>query len=108
MNAADLTDSSASTPRYEHRDLVIPLEATSLLPGLDVQAQYVGRATAALADALRSGWHAEDPTDWASMRRSGRLNGHMGHGFLGIGDPRYIYDSVTIRLTRRLPADKAN
>jgi hypothetical protein len=112
LNAPDLNASSATpapqTLRREYQDLVIPLNATSLVPGLEVQDQYQGRATAALADARLTGWHAEDPTDWASIRRAGRLKGHIGHGFLGIGDPRYVYDSVTIRLTRHVSMHHVN
>lgn len=93
---------AAQSLRCEYQDLIIPLDGTSRLPGLELQDQYEGRAYAALADAGLTGWHAEDPTDWASIRRTGRLKGHIGHGLLGMGDPRYVYESVTIRLTRRL------
>ena len=97
------TPVAAPTLRYEYRDLVIPLNATSLIPGLELQDRYAGRANAALADARLSGWHAAEPTDWAAIRRTGRLAGHIGHGFLGLGDPRYVYESVTIRLARQIP-----
>jgi hypothetical protein len=112
LTASDLNASAPAPPaqtlRCEYQDLVIRLHATSLVPGLVLQDQYEGRAHAALAEALLPGWHAEDPTDWASVRRTGRLKGHIGHGFLGIGDPRYVYESVTIRLTRHVPMHHIN
>ena len=67
--------SAAQTFRCEYLDLVIPLNANSLVPGLVLQDQCEGRAHAALAGDRLTGWQAEDPTGWASIRRTGRLKG---------------------------------
>ena len=67
------------------------------------EERYQGRVQEAVARAHLEGWHAEDPIDWASTRQAGRLTGHMGRGFLGFGQPRYVYEFVTIRLTRNVP-----
>jgi hypothetical protein len=89
-------------------DLVIPLNATSRLSSAALEERYQGRVQEALARARLEGWHAEDPIDWASTSQAGRLTRRMGRGFLGLGQPRYVYESVTIRLTRHVPMRHAN
>ncbi len=108
MKPADSGSTAAQTLRCEHMDLVIALNTTSRLPSAALEDRYEGRVREALARARLEGWHAEDPIDWASTRQAGRLTGHMGRGFLGLGQPRYVYKSVTIRLTRHVPMRHAN
>ncbi len=108
MKPADSGNTAAQTLRCEHIDLVIPLNATSRLSSVALEEWYEGRVREALAHARLEGWHAEDPIDWASTRRAGRLTGHMRRGFLGLGQPQYVYESVTIRLTRHVPMRHAN
>ena len=62
LKATHPAGSTAQTFQCEYLDLVIPLNASSLVPGLVLQDQYEGRAHAGLADARLTGWHAQDPT----------------------------------------------
>jgi len=60
---------AAQTPRCEHMDLVIPLNATSHLSSAPLKERYEGRVREAVAHAHLEGWHAEDRIDWPQRGR---------------------------------------
>ena len=86
---------------WEYREVTIPLRATSKFASRDLQEHYDRRVREHLERARQDGgWQAAAPTDWMWARRSGRLRGRLSNGSLGLGEPRYLYESVSVRLTR--------
>jgi hypothetical protein len=89
--------------RWEYREVTIPLRATSKFASHDLQEHYDQRVHEHLERARQEGWQCADPTDWMWAWRTRHLRGRLSRGFLGLGEPRYVYESVTVRLKRPSP-----
>jgi|SRR5579862_1604441 len=89
---------SGGIQRWEHQDLLIPLRISVIHWR---RPDYVGEAAprvqplivAALAEAARSGWQADEPSDFATLFSRSQVR--TRNTFL-----RWRVDSVTIRLIR--------
>ena len=85
----------------DHRDLVIPLAISVIHWRHSLYPHYVAAATrvaqpiiqAAIDEAARTGWKADEPTEFATLFSRARVRTKQGILFWRVS-------SVTIRLTR--------
>lgn len=91
---------SRGIARWEYQDLVIPMTITVIhwrhpdyVAVASLRAQPLIEAS--LAEAARSGWHADEPTDFATLFSRSQV--HTKDTYL-----RWRVHTVTIRLIRAI------
>jgi len=98
---------AAQTLRCEHMDLVIPLNATSHLSSAPSRSGTRGVCARRWPTLT---WRAGTPrTELIGLNEAGwPPQGQHGPRLLALGQPRYVYESVTIRLARHVPMRHTN
>src|SRR5579884_789346 len=89
--------------RWEYRALTVPLWLTS--DDADVPGAYAAAVQAQLEQVAALGWQPVDALDFADAAAAGRIATYRGDR--AAGEPREVYESVTVPLRRPAPAASA-